>query len=418
MCVISIGTFLQFYERQQSKELSATSGSNVSANIVEDTKLEENVSEEEQLECVTEDIKQSHIISDPPKYECLNARSAIESDVIERQQVKLHQDLEVEEEAWKDSALQEVDRKEENITSNTLDNVLVPTAFVPHIDVIFQTWLYIFLGTSIINALMVQKTRSTVIAFQLSASVLVYILATTYRIKYLGQLHPTLQALLQPPVLFTPIVIVMVMLSSQHGIEGWKTGLQEYLVSNFSFLTIDQFGAGNYLALFLNPAIVSLAFAAVDPLIKNHRVILCMTPMLFAVCAVIYLLAAFVSFVLQSPQEIAYPLLAHSITTPIALGVSEITGGNAGLTAATAVLNGVLGLRLDIKLLDWWGVTNPINRGISNGTAGTLLGIIALMELGEEEAIGVGMAGYSITTIIFAILIAIPPFKDVLVSIA
>jgi len=289
--------------------------------------------------------------------------------------------------------------------------------YVPSFDEIFQGWGYIFIFTAIVNFFYLEKPPGAIICFQLSASILVYMLSTTYRMRLLHPCHWIIQSICQSPFIYSVVIIWLVIFSSKYGLTDWQAGLSAYLTSTNTILSVDTFGPGNYLTIFLNPAIVSLAFAAMDPLIVNHQVILSMIPLFFVICAIIYIFAALLSNICQSPAIIAYPLLAHSITTPIALAVSSITGGNMGLTAATAVLNGVMGLRMDSYLLDWWGIKNPINRGISNGTAGTLLGIIALMEKpGEEEAIGIGMAGYSMTTVIFAILMAISPFKDLIVN--
>lgn len=49
------------------------------------------------------------------------------------------------------------------------------------------------------------------------------------------------------------------------------------------------------------------------------------------------------------------------------------------------------------------GVVDPVVRGVSAGVAGTLLGVVALDERKEELAAGLGMVGYSLATIIFAI---------------
>jgi len=46
------------------------------------------------------------------------------------------------------------------------------------------------------------------------------------------------------------------------------------------------------------------------------------------------------------------------------------------------------------------------------------LGVVALDERKEVMATGIGMVGYSIVTIIYAVLMAIPPFETFVVNLA
>lgn len=290
--------------------------------------------------------------------------------------------------------------------------------FIPTPDMIFRFWFHFMLFIAFLCVLSPRKSTWIVILFQLSSAVCIYQISTTYRLRVISFLPKFLQEVLQAPILFMLLMIFCVILSSKEGWSHWSDGLKSFLVPSSTILDIKSYGAGNYLAIFLNPAIVSLAFTALDPLLVYGRVVFALMPVLFMVCLMIYLAAAGLSKALHSPESIALPLLVHSITTPVAIAISTLTHANLGLTAATAVLNGLLGLRVDIPLLSYFGVYHPVNRGVSIGTAGTLLGIIALDELEEEEAAGVGMAGYSMATIIFAILMAITPLQQFLVDLA
>ena len=57
--------------------------------------------------------------------------------------------------------------------------------------------------------------------------------------------------------------------SSAYGTSGllsWQTSLDQFIVRE-SVLGIASYGAGNYLTVLLNPAIITLAFSAVEPII-------------------------------------------------------------------------------------------------------------------------------------------------------
>jgi len=66
----------------------------------------------------------------------------------------------------------------------------------------------------------------------------------------------------------------------------------------------------------------------------------------------IYILAALLALLLQSPAVIAYPLLVHCVTAPIALAVSEITGASLGISAATTIINSVIAYKVNPLYMD------------------------------------------------------------------
>lgn len=293
------------------------------------------------------------------------------------------------------------------------ESVALP--FIPTIDQIFNAWCVVLLGTALISFLMVRKSKGAIIAFQIAANVLIFILASSYRMKLIGRLHWTLQTLLQSPVIFTPLAIFVVFLSADGGWSQWSTTSENFLASK-TLLQVNEFGAGNFLSVFLDAAIISLAFSTVEPILQYSTLMLYLTPFIVVICALVYIFAAVLSLICQSPSTIALPLLTHSITTPIALAVSAITGGSPGLTAATPVFNGVIGLRVDSYILDYFGIKQAPVRGVSMAITGTLLGVVALDERNETLAASMGMAAYAIATMTFALLMAIPPFESFIVG--
>jgi putative effector of murein hydrolase len=303
-----------------------------------------------------------------------------------------------------------------DIAENNIKPIALP--FIPNIDQIFETWKYILILTTISTYLSPTKTESSVIAFQISISVLVFIVSTSYRMKVISCLHYVLQNMLQTVFIFVPIVIVFVLLSSIPALSNGTNSLKQYKVEG-NYLDIASYGAGNYIAIFINPVIVSLAFPTVEPIIKYYRLLPFLIPIIFFICALILLQSALLAYVLQSPStEIAYPMITHTVTTPIALAIAALTGANTNVVAATSVLNGVLSLRLAPIYLDYMKIKNPVTRGVSAGISGTLLGVVALDERGETAAAGIGMAGYGIATVCFAVLMAIPPFRVAIIGLS
>lgn len=135
-------------------------------------------------------------------------------------------------------------------------------------------------------------------------------------------------------------------------------------------------------------------------------------------CFCIYFQNATISCILQSPSAIAYPLLIRTVTIPVALELKDLFGGSAGIMVGTVLLNGMIALRNFPVFLNYLNVQNPVTRGIAASTAGTLLGVVSLDDKGEAFAAGIGMAGFGVATIAFALIMSVAPFQEFLADLA
>eukprot|EP01036_Dinobryon_divergens_P024654 gene24654-33125_t len=292
----------------------------------------------------------------------------------------------------------------------------LPLPLIPTMEQLLKVWVGILMATALIAFLSPYKTQSAVVAFQLSAAVVAFILSSTYRMALVGSFHWAAQAVLQNAVLFCLMMIPLVLFSSNQWITDGNGGLAQFQASSGQFAA---FGAGNYLSFLLDPAIVSLAFATVEPLLTYRRLLPFLVPVIFLSCVLILFQGALLAWLLQSPPVIAYPLITKCITTPIALSIASITGANTGVVAASSVMTGLLSLRIGATYLGHFKVTNPVARGLVTAVSGSFLGVVGLDERGETEASGVGMASFCIATVSFAILMgAVAPLRDLLQNIS
>ena len=90
-------------------------------------------------------------------------------------------------------------------------------------------------------------------------------------------------------------------------------------------------------------------------------------------------------------------LLPKSITTAIAMGVSEEAGGIVTITIACIIITGTLGNIIGESIFKWTHLDNPIARGLALGTSAHAVGTAKAMELGEIEgamsSLAVAVAG-------------------------
>ncbi|KAA5605601.1 LrgB family protein [Roseospira marina] len=100
-------------------------------------------------------------------------------------------------------------------------------------------------------------------------------------------------------------------------------------------------------------------------------------------------------------------LAPKSVTTPIAMGISERIGGLPSLTAVLVILTGILGAVLGPSVLNALGVRNPRARGIALGAAahgiGTARAFNESPEAGYAASLAMGGAGV-LTAVVLPIL--------------
>lgn len=97
-------------------------------------------------------------------------------------------------------------------------------------------------------------------------------------------------------------------------------------------------------------------------------------------------------------------LLAKSVTTPIAIAITEQFGGIAALTVASTIISGLLGNLLAPVLGKVFFVSDPVAHGVGIGSCSHALGTSKALELGEVQgamsSIAISLSG--ICTVLLA----------------
>lgn len=128
------------------------------------------------------------------------------------------------------------------------------------------------------------------------------------------------------------------------------------------------------LSFLLGPAVVSLAI----PLYKQREIIKAYSKQIFfgiIFGGVLAILSAFyVAKMLGGTPEILLSIAPKSITTAIAIGVSEKIGGIPPLTAVLVILTGILGNAVGIEILNISKVKDKVARGLAMGVTSHGLG--------------------------------------------
>lgn len=180
------------------------------------------------------------------------------------------------------------------------------------------------------------------------------------------------------PLLIAVTIIILVLQIFRVDLEHYQKGAQ-------------------FISVFLAPATAALAVS-----IYNQRKILgkyfvpvvlgCLAGSVASMVSAALLCKAF-----GLEDALVATMLPKSVTTPIAMAVSETLGGIVPVTVAAVILTGILGAMTAPLMIRIFHVRDPIAQGVAIGTCSHAIGTTKAMELGEVQgamsSIAIGVAG-------------------------
>ncbi len=168
------------------------------------------------------------------------------------------------------------------------------------------------------------------------------------------------------PLLISITVIIVFLQVFQIDYESYNTGAK-------------------YLSYLLTPATVCLAiplYEQLDLLKRNVKAI--MAGLISGVFTSLTCVLA-LSILFQLSHKEYVTLLPKSITTAIAMGVSEELGGIVTITVAVIIITGVLGNIIAEQVCKLFRITEPVAKGIAIGSSAHAIGTVKAIEMGEVE---------------------------------
>ncbi|WP_244244742.1 LrgB family protein [Marinilactibacillus kalidii] len=170
---------------------------------------------------------------------------------------------------------------------------------------------------------------------------------------------------------------------------------------------------GDFIDMLITPATVSLAIV----LEKNVRYLKKYYPSILlgiGVGAIAHTLVVTLFMVLfKFDQLIFASFFSKSITTAIAVSISESLGGIEALTLALVIVTGTLGAVIGPILFKLTNITDPIAQGVALGSGAHAMGTSKAIELGDVHG---AMSGLSIilTGIAYVMLAPLTQFLEML----
>ncbi|MDO5409448.1 MAG: LrgB family protein [Lachnospiraceae bacterium] len=164
---------------------------------------------------------------------------------------------------------------------------------------------------------------------------------------------------------------------------------------------------GKYINYLLTPTTVCLAV----PLYRQFQVLkdnlaAVLTSILAGAVSCVLVVAGLAA-VTRLDEALTLSLLPKSITTAIAMGVSEEIGGMPAITVMAVIMTGLFGNIIAQVLFKLLHIENPVAQGLACGTGAHAIGTAKAMELGEIQG---AMSSLSVVVAGITTVAAVPIF--------
>ena len=174
-------------------------------------------------------------------------------------------------------------------------------------------------------------------------------------------------------------------------------------------IPVDHYFLGaDTISLFLAPATAMLAVSIYNqlPLLKANLLPVlcgCLAGALTSVGSILIMSRLF-----GLSDALTISLVPKSVTTPIAMGLSQQYGGIPAISVAAVIVTGILGAITAPWLIKLFKIKSPIASGVALGSSAHALGTVRALELGETQgamsSVSIGISGL-ITVLLAAILL-------------
>lgn len=188
------------------------------------------------------------------------------------------------------------------------------------------------------------------------------------------------------PLVFAIIAVIILLLVTGIPLETYNAG-------------------GQFFSLFVTPATVALAIKLEKNFVylkKYYSAIL--TGIASGVIFHTIMIYAF-AFLFQFDRDMVATLIPKSITTAIAVGVSDSLGGIVSLTVAVVVFTGVIGAVVAQSVFKVFKIDDPVAQGVALGSSSHAMGTTKAIEMGEVQG---AMSGMSIVVTGIVVVILAP----------
>lgn len=154
----------------------------------------------------------------------------------------------------------------------------------------------------------------------------------------------------------------------------------------------DYFDGAQFVHFLLGPATVALAIPLYRQLQAVRRTLPALLLAILIGSATATVSAVLIGQLAGGTEKTLLALAPKSVTTPVAMGITERLGGLPSLTAVLVILTGILGAMLGPILLNLLRIQDKRARGIALGTAAHGIATARAMQISEIAGAFAGLA--------------------------
>lgn len=166
--------------------------------------------------------------------------------------------------------------------------------------------------------------------------------------------------------------------------------------------------SAKYISYLLTPATICLAIPLYRQmeLLKKHSKAIMAGTLTGVITTMVTVLLLAIIFGLNHQEYVTF--LPKSITTAIAMGVSEEMKGFVTITVASIIITGILGNIIAETVCRVFHITEPVAIGIAIGSSAHAIGTTKALEMGEIEGAmsSLAIATSGLCTVVFASIFA------------
>lgn len=114
----------------------------------------------------------------------------------------------------------------------------------------------------------------------------------------------------------------------------------------------------------------------------------------------------------EAGRELRLSMLPRNVTTPLAIAIINLLGGNVSIACSVVVLTGIFGATVGARALSAMGIEDPVSRGLGIGAAAQGLGTASFA--GEKDAFPFAALSMVLTALAATTLSSVPAVKEAL----
>ncbi|KAK9709927.1 hypothetical protein K7432_008728 [Basidiobolus ranarum] len=250
---------------------------------------------------------------------------------------------------------------------------------------------------------------------QLTLNVLSFYAALAVPFKIRRFLHPiiTCSALM---ILFIYLLALMKGQGLHQGLAAFSTGTRYLVLFDPSRTgSVPQLGAGDVLYSLLDGSIVSLSFNMFKyrKELRDHAFEMIPTIVILSVSSLFLYPLVAGAIHITPPRALSFA--GRAVTTPLAINIETVLGGDVGMTVVFVILTGIIGAVCGPWFLRCLGVDSKdyVAVGVSMGCNAHAISTAALLEV-DLKAAAISSLSFVLFGTVIVILVAIPTITNVI----